>query len=131
MTALRAKPRANAVSARGVVARGGGAPGERIEALDWPRIEAELEERGATTTGVVLTPEECAALVQGYDADAAFRSRVVMARHGYGRGEYKYFAYPLPEPVAVTHAAVVSVPRILAPPDSASLIYNTSQRIRI
>jgi hypothetical protein len=52
-----------------------------------------------------LTAEQCAALAQTYASDAPFRSRVVMARHGFGRGEYKYFAYPLPEPVAVLRAA--------------------------
>jgi hypothetical protein len=53
-----------------------------------------------------LTAEQCAALAQTYASDAPFRSRVVMARHGFGRGEYKYFAYPLPEPVAVLRAAL-------------------------
>jgi hypothetical protein len=53
-----------------------------------------------------LTAEQCAALAQSYASDAPFRSRVVMARHGFGRGEYKYFAYPLPEPVAVLRAAL-------------------------
>ena len=78
----------------------------RIAALDWPRIAAELDAEGAATTGVVLTREECAALAKGYDNGAAFRSRVVMARHGFGRGEYKYYAYALPEPIAVLRGAL-------------------------
>jgi hypothetical protein len=53
-----------------------------------------------------LTAERCAELARIYASDAPFRSRVVMARHGFGRGEYKYFSYPLPEPVAVLRAAL-------------------------
>jgi len=70
---------------------------ERIAAIDWERIEGELDDRGWTTTGVLLTPEERAMMIAGYVEDERFRSTVVMARHGYGRGEYRYFAYPLPE----------------------------------
>jgi uncharacterized protein len=73
---------------------------ERVAALDWARLDAALDERGYASLGTLLTPAECAALVAGYDAPNAFRSRVVMAPRGYGRGEYKYFAYPLPELVA-------------------------------
>ena len=73
----------------------------RIGALDWARIGADLDAYGAAATGVLLTPAECAELVAGYDVPAAFRSRVVMARHGFGRGEYQYFAHPLPEMVAI------------------------------
>jgi hypothetical protein len=69
---------------------------ERVAALDWAGIGAALDQRGCATTGPLLTEAECDALVQGYDAGDAFRSRVVMARHGYGKGEYKYYAYPLP-----------------------------------
>ncbi len=68
-------------------------------ALDWPRIEAALDEDGCAATGPILTAEACAKVAALYDG-ATFRSRVVMARHGYGMGEYKYFAYPLPAPVA-------------------------------
>ena len=64
--------------------------------LDWGRIEQELEERGWATTGALLTAGERKHLVAGYDDDQLFRNRVVMARHGFGRGEYRYFAYPLP-----------------------------------
>jgi uncharacterized protein len=73
---------------------------ERIAARDWSSITVELNARGYATTGALLTAQECAALAASYDSEALFRSRVVMARHGFGRGEYKYFAYPLPEPVA-------------------------------
>jgi uncharacterized protein len=71
-----------------------------IKALDWPRIGDELSARGCATTGALLSPQQCAALVETYARDAPFRSRVIMARYGFGRGEYKYFAYPLPELVA-------------------------------
>ena len=77
-----------------------------VAALDWERIAADLDERGCAVTGPLLTPAECAALAGLYDEDAAFRSRVVMARHGFGRGEYKYFAYPLPETVAALRGAL-------------------------
>ena len=52
---------------------------------------------GCAVTGPLLTADECEALAASYPEDAPFRSRVVMARHGFGRGEYKYFAYPLPD----------------------------------
>ncbi len=73
-------------------------------ALDWPAIESALDEEGYATTGPVLDSRDCAALRALYDT-GAFRSRVAMARHGYGQGEYKYFAYPLPGTVARLRAA--------------------------
>ena len=78
----------------------------RVAGLDWARIGAELDAVGAAATGVVLSPADCAALVAAYDEAGHFRSRVVMARHGYGRGEYQYFAYPLPAPVASLRTAL-------------------------
>jgi uncharacterized protein len=68
----------------------------RILALDWHRINKDLDEQGFANTGILLTPSECALLSSSYDEENTFRSRVVMARHGFGRGEYKYFQYPLP-----------------------------------
>ena len=59
-------------------------------------LEAALDGCGWALMRKLLAPEECRALAASYDDDARFRSRVVMARHGFGRGEYKYFAYPLP-----------------------------------
>jgi len=73
---------------------------ERVAALDWPVLAADLDARGSATTGPILTPQECAGLAALYPEEAPFRSKVVMARHGFGSGEYKYFAAPLPEPVA-------------------------------
>jgi hypothetical protein len=67
-----------------------------IEALDWERIGAELDARGWALSGPLLDAGACASLVAGYDDEGLYRSRVVMARHGFGRGEYRYYAYPLP-----------------------------------
>ena len=64
--------------------------------MDWPAIQASLLERGFALTGPVLDAGECAALVATYSDDSRFRKTISMARHGYGRGEYRYFAYPLP-----------------------------------
>lgn len=69
------------------------------QAIDWGGVTAELDAQGVARLGPILTPAECQALVKLYEAPGLFRSRVVMARHGYGRGEYQYFARPLPDPV--------------------------------
>lgn len=68
----------------------------RLAALDWDAIAAELDARGLVTTPPVLTPGECAELAALYDEPQHFRSRVDMARHRFGEGEYQYFARPLP-----------------------------------
>lgn len=68
----------------------------RVASLDWVAIAAGLDEAGCATTGPLLTTEECAGIASLYSEDAMFRSRIVMARHGFGKGEYKYFADPLP-----------------------------------
>ncbi len=72
----------------------------RIAALDWNRIESDLGDRGYATTGPLLSAAECSGLAAAYEIEARFRSRIVMAKHGFGRGEYKYFKYPLPALVA-------------------------------
>ena len=78
---------------------------QRVAALDWAQIGSDLDAHGCAVVPGLLSPEECAALAASYAAPELFRSRVVMERHGYGRGEYQYFAYPLPEPVADLRAA--------------------------
>ena len=78
---------------------------ERVAALDWQRMAADLDAHGCATC-TLLTAAECASLAETYGSDERFRSRVIMARHGFGRGEYKYFAYPLPAPVADLRAAL-------------------------
>jgi hypothetical protein len=72
----------------------------RLKAIDWGRVSSELDEEGSAVIERLLTPQQCLALAALYPDDSRFRSRVVMGRHGFGRGEYKYFAYPLPEPIA-------------------------------
>jgi uncharacterized protein len=71
--------------------------GERVENLNWAAIHAELSSYGCAVLPGLLYEEECRALVSNYALQQLFRSRVVMARHGFGRGEYQYYAYPLPQ----------------------------------
>ena len=77
----------------------------RVDALDWPAAGAALDAEGATVLPGLLTPSECEAAAALYDQPERFRSRVVMARHGFGRGEYQYFDYPLPPAIAALRAA--------------------------
>jgi hypothetical protein len=79
---------------------------QRVGALDWPRIAADLDAHGNAVIPGLLASDECDALAALYDADGLFRSRVVMARHGFGRGEYQYFGYPLPETVQRLRSAL-------------------------
>jgi hypothetical protein len=79
---------------------------ERVAALDWVGITAALDTYGCAMTGSLLSPAECASISESYPSDEIFRSRVVMARHGFGRGEYKYFAYPLPDIVGILRTAL-------------------------
>ena len=69
---------------------------DRIAGQDWQRVADDLDTYGAATMGPLLTPSHCRAISASYEDDDTFRSRVVMSRHGFGRGEYKYWAYPLP-----------------------------------
>ena len=85
---------------------------DRSSSVDWDRVAEDLDARGSTVLERLLTPEECLALVGLYPVDSLFRSRIVMGRHGFGRGEYKYFSYPLPEVIAAIRTAVY---RELAP----------------
>ena len=68
----------------------------RINALDWERASKELDEQGSAMLPGILSPVECRAVAALYPDDHLYRSLVVMGRHGFGRGEYKYFKYPLP-----------------------------------
>jgi hypothetical protein len=78
----------------------------RIGQADWERIEIELDESGCAVAPGLLTPAECAAYAASYGEAPLFRSRVVMERHGFGRGEYQYFAYPLPAGLAGLRGAL-------------------------
>jgi hypothetical protein len=78
---------------------------KRIDGLPWNELHAALDAHGFARTGVLLTTNECAELRALYDT-AEFRSRIDMARHRFGEGEYKYFAYPLPPAVAELRRAL-------------------------
>ena len=80
--------------------------GARLAALDWTAIGTQLDQSGAAAIGPLLTPAECQVLAAHYDEDARFRSHIIMARHGFGRGEYKYFASPLPDLVGALRTAL-------------------------
>jgi len=85
---------------------------QRSSELDWAAAGAALDEHGYATFQRLLSPEQCALLTELYTSSAPFRSTVVMERHGFGRGEYKYFDYPLPDVVGVLRPALY---RQLAP----------------
>jgi hypothetical protein len=78
----------------------------RIECFDWDRVREDLDAAGNAVLPGLLSAEECDGLAGLYPAEEPFRSRIVMAKHGFGRGEYKYFRYPLPEPVAFLRTAL-------------------------
>src|SRR5215469_11975201 len=78
----------------------------RVEAIDWAQAGRELDAQGCAVLKGLLTPDESSALAALYPDDDHFRSRIVMARHGFGRGEYKYFSYPLPDLIAALRPAL-------------------------
>jgi uncharacterized protein len=88
------------------VEAGSGSFARRVDAIDWFNVEEELNDYGCAMLRNLLSAGECTALSALYARDDLYRSRVVMGRHGFGRGEYKYFAYPLPLPVAELRAAL-------------------------
>jgi hypothetical protein len=79
---------------------------DAVRALDWGAIGVALDAHGCAAVGPLLGADACAALAAAYPSETPFRSRIVMARHGFGRGEYKYFAYPLPPVVAGLRATL-------------------------
>src|SRR5260370_36901863 len=86
----------------------------RVGAIDWAQATGELDAQGCAVLKGLLSREECRALGALYSDDKHFRSRIVMGRHGFGRGEYKYFSYPLPDLIAelrpVMYAQLRGVP---------------------
>jgi len=80
--------------------------GATLEAIDWGAVGADLNSQGNAVVERLLEPAQCRSLVALYSQDNRFRSRVVMSRHGYGRGEYRYFCYPLPDLVAQLRTAL-------------------------
>lgn len=83
---------------------------QRAAAFDWDGIAADLDERGSALLPALLSPAECRDIAGWFPQDDLFRSHVVMARHGFGEGDYKYFAYPLPD--AVQHLRHALYPRL-------------------
>jgi hypothetical protein len=79
---------------------------QRLAAVDWPRVEQDLDARGCAIIDGLLARAACDHLAALYGRDDIYRSRVVMGRHGFGSGEYKYFAYPLPPLIAALRTAM-------------------------
>ncbi|HEY5851586.1 MAG TPA: 2OG-Fe(II) oxygenase [Lysobacter sp.] len=79
---------------------------QRIEWVDWAGVAAQLDSRGSARIPALLEPADCEAIAALYDRPDGFRSTVTMARHGFGRGEYRYFAYPLPAAIAAMRATI-------------------------
>jgi len=77
-----------------------------MTSIDWPTAESDLDAHGCAVLPAMLTPDQCAETAAFWDDRARFRSEVIMARHGYGRGAYRYFDYPLPEPVAALRSTL-------------------------
>ena len=68
----------------------------RLAAVDWAAVASDLDLQGFAVLPGLLQPEDCDRIAGLYDQPGGFRSQVIMARHGFGRGEYRYFSYPLP-----------------------------------
>jgi hypothetical protein len=98
---------------------------ERLQAVDWIRVDHALDQFGNAPVRNLATRAECEALAALYRHDDLFRSTVVMARHGFGRGEYRYFAYPLPNFVATLRESMY--PRLVAIANR----WNTAMRIDV
>jgi hypothetical protein len=77
-----------------------------VASIDWTAVQDGLAQRGVACVPGVLQPGQCADLAELYARDEGFRSRIVMARHGFGRGEYRYFSYPLPQLVQSLRASL-------------------------
>lgn len=77
-----------------------------LKEIDWERVAGELDAFGCAVIPGLLAPQDCEAVAALYDRPGLFRSRVVMQQHGFGRGEYQYFAYPLPVPLEALRSAL-------------------------
>jgi hypothetical protein len=77
-----------------------------LDRIAWTEIAVELDSHGCAILGSLLSPRQCRSVSAMFASDAPFRSRIVMAQHGFGRGEYKYFAYPLPPLVEALRTAL-------------------------
>ncbi|NBU28650.1 MAG: proline hydroxylase [Caulobacteraceae bacterium] len=85
---------------------------QRLASADWDRMATDLDRQGWSVLPAILSAQDCESMAGLYDQADGFRSQVIMARHGFGRGEYRYFAYPLPDAVQALRAALY---RRLAP----------------
>ena len=97
----------------------------RVDAIDWTQVAGELDAQGCAVLKGLLAAEECRAIAGFYPDDSHFRSRIVMGRHGFGRGEYKYFSYPLPDLIAELR------PALYAPLQSVANRWNEAMGIEI
>ncbi|HEY5048268.1 MAG TPA: 2OG-Fe(II) oxygenase [Rhizomicrobium sp.] len=93
---------------------------------DWEIVGSELDTHGCSVQAGLLSPQECRTVCELYDAEENFRSRIVMARHGFGSGEYKYFTYPLPPLIADLRTALYSPLAAIANRWSGALRMDTS-----
>ena len=84
---------------------------DRIESIDWEQVSRDVDAEGSALVKQLLSLADCETLAALYSHDEIFRSRVVMQRHGFGRGEYKYFSYPLPD--VVTHLRTTIYPHLV------------------
>ena len=96
---------------------------QTMAAIPWGRVAHELDAQGNAVIENLLEPGECQAISNLYEQDRLFRSRIVMQQHGFGRGEYKYFKYPLPE--------IVTDLRTTAYPPLASIANRWNAALRI
>jgi uncharacterized protein len=81
---------------------------DRVSRYDWRRIDSELGSYGGAVLEKLLTPRECSLIAALYSKEEHFRSHIVMARHGFGKGEYRYFKYPLPKLIGDLRTALYS-----------------------
>jgi uncharacterized protein len=81
---------------------------DRVSRYDWRRIDSELGNYGGAILEKLLTPEECNLIAAIYSKEEHFRSHIIMARHGFGKGEYRYFKYPLPKLIGDLRTALYS-----------------------
>jgi uncharacterized protein len=96
---------ANVAAMRQAADVSAGAIDHRVSAIGWPQVAASLDAHGFAVIANLLTADECAGIAGLYDGEG-FRSHIAMGRHGFGRGEYKYFSYPLPDLIGALRAAL-------------------------
>jgi uncharacterized protein len=96
--------RCNSMNA--VVENSGNSVTERIQSIDWQLASRDADAQGSAVLERLFSPNECETIAGLYTKEDTFRARMVLAPHGFGRGEYKYFNYPLPDLIATVRTAV-------------------------